>query len=363
MLVVVAVIVTLMAILFRLSGLGEDAERRTYTIVRMQRLENCLSGYYAAFGSYPPVKLHGSRDIYRDVDGNGIQSTQASGSRRLDWNRVRAACASQPVGCRFPFPAGYKDLVDGVSAEMARRAEMPDEYPAYQARAEVFRARFDDGYTDNPNRHSRNKGLVDWSNVQLFKFGVMSFLLPRYLVMLRCGDVFTDYAQWTANNVLPCDPFNGGAFTSWQQLKNLAAGNASERARVANIPSQSVCARWMPNLEGICVGNSECELFGVKILEPSTGDLFPDNVDIEVFSPDGFDRTSNQYVLDGYTVCDGWGHPFYYYSPAPYQAYTLWSGGPNGFTFPPWVSRSELGSSDNATVGTWVADDIVHLSN
>ena len=55
LMVVMAVLVTLMAIMFRISGIGADADNRTRTIVRLQRLENCLSGYYAAFGSYPPV--------------------------------------------------------------------------------------------------------------------------------------------------------------------------------------------------------------------------------------------------------------------------------------------------------------------
>ena len=60
LLIVTVVIVALMGIMFRLTGIvGSTSERET-TIARMQRLENCLSGYYAAFGSYPPVALHGS---------------------------------------------------------------------------------------------------------------------------------------------------------------------------------------------------------------------------------------------------------------------------------------------------------------
>ena len=71
MLVVVVVIATLMTIVFRLSSIGEDSEYRNRTIVRMQKLENCLSGYHAAFGSYPPVKMHGARDIYLKVGEHG----------------------------------------------------------------------------------------------------------------------------------------------------------------------------------------------------------------------------------------------------------------------------------------------------
>ena len=48
MLVVVVVLVTLMTMTFRLSSIGSGSSARNATINRMQRLENCLSGYYAA---------------------------------------------------------------------------------------------------------------------------------------------------------------------------------------------------------------------------------------------------------------------------------------------------------------------------
>ena len=72
MLVVVVVIVTLMTMTFRLSSIGDDSRRRNETLSRMNRIENCLSGYYAAFGGYPPVALHGTRNIYAKVSGHGI---------------------------------------------------------------------------------------------------------------------------------------------------------------------------------------------------------------------------------------------------------------------------------------------------
>ena len=64
LLIVTVVVVSLMAIVFRLSGIAGGATDRQETVSRLQRLENCLSGYYAAFGSYPPVPLQGaSRNI------------------------------------------------------------------------------------------------------------------------------------------------------------------------------------------------------------------------------------------------------------------------------------------------------------
>ena len=50
LLIVIAVLVSLMAITFRITNVVGDAESRTMTITRMQRLENCLSGFHAAFG-------------------------------------------------------------------------------------------------------------------------------------------------------------------------------------------------------------------------------------------------------------------------------------------------------------------------
>ena len=43
-------IVTLMAITFRLGNVGSASTYKSRTVNRMQRLENCLSGYYAAYG-------------------------------------------------------------------------------------------------------------------------------------------------------------------------------------------------------------------------------------------------------------------------------------------------------------------------
>ena len=83
-----------------------------------------------------------------------------------------------------------------------------------------------------------------------------------------------------------------------------------------------------------------------------------------IYSPGGYaDSGSNLYLLDGITMRDGWGRDFYYYSPPPYQSYTVWSSGPNGSTFPPWVDRSALQGDANRCIGYWVRDDIVNISH
>lgn len=396
MLIVVAVIAILMTIVFRLSSLGADNEKRNITITRMQKLENCLSGYFAAFGSYPPVKLHGVRDIYQSVGTHGIQtedrnegiwSWSSIGERaeRDAWRQVEAACKAQPVGCNFPFSEGYEEAIRMLSETMKEFANSDEDtlrgFWEDEDDKAKFTAGFDDGGTGSGStgRFERSapgggkiKDKTDWRDIQLFRFGVMSYLLPRYLVMMGgAREFFTDdFAQWDANNKVPCDPLRGNRFNNWDEVHDLAenvadGGGLRDLAKLANIPSQAICARWMPNLANICSCNHKTVLFGVQL---DTGyNLFADvyNSNIEIYSPNDESSGSfnDQYILDGITVLDGWDRTFYYYSPIPYQKYTLWSAGPNGRTFPPWISRSSLSSQANRCVSLWTMDDIIHLSN
>jgi hypothetical protein len=254
--------------------------------------------------------------------------------------------------------------VDAISQDLQAnvgKANISDE------KKKVFAAGFDDGVSNNRGRHMQNSEETEWREVQLFKFGLMSYLLPRYLVMMNSyQEMYDDFSQWTGNNSLPADPLTGQTYSNWQQLQEKATSEQdSDLAHIANIPSQAVCARWMPNLEKICDCNHKFKLFGIDIMRPGVSELRVGNYDFEVYSPGGYDddSTSSQYVLDGVTVKDGWENEFYYYSPAPYQTYVIWSAGPNGRTFPPWVSRDKLGSQANECIGIWVEDDIVSMSN
>lgn len=389
LLIVIAVLVILMGLVFRLTSAGTESQRKTETVMRLQRLENCLSGYFAAFGNYPPVSVHGSRDIYTEVGTHGVQTDKTGKKDGLwnwtnigerseleAWRQIQAACRAQPVDCCYPYPQGMSEMVDLVAKEMKSRAESGDDAFRAYFEDETVKARlsagFDDGVSRNIGRHNRNKCETDWRKIQLFKFGLMSYLLPRYLVMMNGNDVFfREYAQWTGNNDIPCDPFTGAAYSSWKKVRDDATSSSqNDLARVANIPNQVVCARWMPNLEGICACNSSCTLFGINIRDTGTlSELNPDNINIMIYAPTDAKSgsTANQYVLDGITVRDGWGNDFFYYSEEPYQSYTLWSAGPNGRTFPPWVDRSDknkdMTAKANECISKWVADDIVHLSN
>ena len=387
LLIVIVVLVILMTMIFRLTAIGDDSRARNETVNRMQRLEFALSGYHAAFGTYPPVRLHSSRNIYLKTDEHGMQNTDGeentsiwgwyreteghginTSAEREAWEQVRSACRAQPVACEFPFSTEYRDLVQAASDMMQAEVEQsPDSYSEHE-RA-VFSAGFDDGVSENPGRHSPYRKKMEWRDIQLFRFGLLSYLLPRYLVMMN-GDrtFFEDYNQWTGNNSLPSDPLTGATYQNWTTVQNYALKDSSaDLAHIANIPSQAACARWIPTFEKSLCCNHSITLFGVELKDNAWSQTAPlewMSVD-DVHSPGGFEQssTSGQYALDKITLRDGWGNDLYYYSPPPYQGYCVWSSGKNGRTFPPWVSRTDLDSTANKCVSAWTEDDIVSLSN
>ena len=363
LLIVVLVLATLMSIVFRLSSIGSDATKRSTTIDRLQRLENCLSGYYAAFGSYPPVRLHNSRDFrLKTSEKHHVQSyDQYVSGNGLEWNSVKAACMAQPVGCEYPFPnsSTWETYIEALSDMLVKEAEEN----GGTASDYTFTCKYSGGNWSKE---------IEWRDAQYFKFGLLSYLMPRYLFMLGyskpgypgegCNIEYRKYVQWTSNNTEPCDAMDGSRM-SWQQVQQYAtSGQQDQIARVANIPSQAACARWMANLEGIVWSTKEMQFYGVS---SAFGWIDKGVVQTTIHGRGDYenDNTSGQYVLDWARVVDGWYNDFYYYSPAPYQSYVLWSGGPNGYTFPPWVDRTKLDSNVRATVEDWTADDIVGMSN
>ena len=353
LLVVVVVIVTLMAITFRLAGVARSSNNRNRTIERMQRIENALSGYYAAFGSYPPVDLHAKRNVYlRANEMTGDQ--EDTEDSELKWANVRAACRAQPFAARFPFSKDMRPYVDAVSKIVVQRCNSNESrYKAFKDRANILGKGFD--ALDNPNSVQDWNKESSWQAVKIFQFGVMSFLMPRYLFMLVGIDNLTDLdkcAQWSASNRLSANPNNGVQFNTWQnQLRY--------KSLIRRIPSQSVCARWMPNFEQIVRCSGYPRFFDISISD-GRGSLSPESADIEVFTSGG----SSRYVLDCMTIYDGWDQEFYYYSPAPFQSYRIWSAGPDGKTFPPWVPLDSIkNEKDRRTAAGWMADDIMFMSN
>ena len=360
LLIVVVALATLMTITFRMGGIGDETARRNRTINRMQRLENCLSGYFAAYGSYPPVKLHGSRDYTLSVNAYGIQCEDTDDHEtELTWVSVKAACKSQPLAMCYPFSRNRRDYVKAVSDVRQRLAKNPDPKDAFEA------------LCDN-SMVSAKQGSKQWSEAQIFKFGVLSYLLPRFLVTMgggaSAGDVdqqlFDRQDQWSTNNQLPCRFESGVPYGSWNEVKE---DIVQHQWKVAVLPSQATCARWLPNLEGTVATTFSSSLYGVEIRASNTEGQ---NEGWEIYDASstgsggkGQSASGQNYALDRMTVVDGWGEEFYYYSLPPHQSYTLWSGGPNEKTFPPWVDVKTLNTKDRGTVQAWVADDIVQMSN
>lgn len=362
LLVVVVVIVTLMSIAFRLSGVGEGSNARNITANRMQRLENCLSGYYAAYGSYPPVALHGSRDYTLATDMHGIQKVDKdehwSGNLKDKyegkeiWLCVEAACRSQPIGMNYPFnKQSSKDMVETLSAMLS---EQNPGNPLYQ-----FEALCDNSIVSSKAPYWK------WTDQQVFKFGVLSFLLPRYLIIMG-GDnqtnndqLFKNHESWKRNNQLPADFDSGAPYAKWEDVNS---DMKDHPWKIAALPSQAASARWLPNLEKILSVIESIEVYGVQLKDPLDAGTSP----LRVYSAGDSESSSQQYMTDGITCKDGWNNEFYYYSQPPHQSYRLWSAGANGKTFPPWISDEELNAmnaTDRKTVQDWVTDDIVQMSN
>ena len=376
LLIVVVVIATLMGIVFRLAGMGGDSKARAVTIRHIQGLENALSGYYAAFGSYPPVPLHGVRDIYRKTSDEGVQYDDDSEDETgtLNWDYVRAACRSQPVAAEFPYNAKLmEDYFNAISASSSGKAR--------------------DGLMDMGRFGGRDKSQSGWANIQVFKFGVMSFLLPRYAFMMEGPEEAYESKQWTANNRRGefFDPKDGKPMFSnanWIDdfQRNMGVGQKhgsstmtdSQRRysnQVMSQPSQAVCARWMQNFAGALTCSSGTSFFGVDVCW--NGDYarsaHPDG-DYggggPVYRPsensgDGGGE-GQMYQLNVITMSDGWYNDLYYYSPPPYQSYRVWSAGPNYKTFPPWIDMAKFRRdhpNDAATAAKWIEDDIVGMSN
>ena len=396
LLIVTVVIVSLMAIVFRLTGIAGSASKRETTVARMQRLENCLSGYYAVFGSYPPVPLQGvSRDIYRKVS-NGIQSSESAENEKLSWARVKAACLAQPVRAQYPAPAkiggidsdkAYDNFKQGVN--MAYSEGIYDK----SVRDAVDNWK-DADFIDlikTPGAVNRYKEETSFNQLPLFRFGLMSFLLPRYRFMLDCtrsgsngkynsgGFKPGEYRQWTDNNPLPPKMDTGIAYADWGEFCELFGSD--KEWQVGLIPSQAACSRWLPNLltssddkhvvsgHKICISHGcfspnpdkyGCVIVGDGWVIPSIN--APSS--FQIFAAGGYREgsSSSGWPLFFVTMKDGWGNDFYYYSPAPYQSYVLWSSGANEKTLPPWVDLTRLDNEDYKTAVEWMSDDIKFMS-
>ena len=388
LLVVTVVIVALMGVIFRLTGIAGSASERETTVFRMQCVENCLSGYYAAFGSYPPVPLqNASRSIYRKTDDNSswIQSdkktdTDDSDEKFQEYDQVEAACKAQPVAAMYPPPAKIgnqtsKDAYDSYQQAVQNAlAEGVFEDEDDVKRVQNWVDRSLDNLSYNPGPVSGHKEKTSFNQLQLFRFGLMSFLLPRYRFMLDCAagnegrdwrEALDEFRQWTDNNYLPPRMDTGMSYPSWADFCETIGED--DDWKIDLIPSQAACARWMPNLKDEVVTGPERKFFGVTVGRYGVIPDIKSAPSFALYSPGGYGSASSGrgYPLNRYTVVDGWGKDLFYYSPAPYQMYVLWSAGKNKKTFPPWVDLEQFKKDHPAQYSKaveWMSDDIKYMS-
>lgn len=381
LLVVVVVIAILASIVFRLAGLGEGLSKRNITIIRMQRLENAISGYFAAYGSYPPVDLQGrSRNIFYEANGYGIQQIRqgpkksikiGGGDEDPGWLQIRAACMAQPVAMEYPPSKDQQSYIKMVAEGLKMKHDMGfGEFAGAEKLGFLF-----DGL-EQPQQLSGKYHQPSWADTQVFKFGLMSYLLPRYILMMGHADntLYDNFDQWGANNAMPCRFEEGVQYGSWQDL-NIDRRQSSERWKIALLPTQTICMRWLPNLEEtLTYSFGQCAVYGINLVaDGEDNDLNDSKIPRNIYSAgDSQSGTgvsgSQQYALEYISCHDGWGEDLYYYSPPPYQGYRLWSSGENRRTFPPWIPDEEIESNQSLSgykglIRNWVADDIVHMSN
>lgn len=372
LMVVIAIIAMLMGIVFRLGGVGGESRARAITIKRLQMLENAVSGYYATFGCYPPVPLQGvSRDVYTRVDSStGIQEYGERASSFSE-STVKAALKAQPVEIRFPYPGeeGMIKYVDYVSEAMK---DLHNRGVKRYARAElgigfVNPSKIPEGifgtHVDTPKspyKDTIKRDSPHWTDVQVFRFGLLSFLLPRFQIMMSGDQAFYTsgndaFAQWNQYNTLPCKVRDGTRYAGWEAVHNrINDPDSADRYEVCNLPSERACARWMANMEGIVRGGGT--YFGVDTNAGTTEEVCIENPGVRLYRSNGI-----YYVLNSMTVEDGWGNEFLYYSDTPFQSHKLWSAGPDGKSFPPWIPISSLKESQRKEVSGWVLDDIDSL--
>ena len=308
MMVVVALIGILIGGVFRLIGATGENAKRAETIDRLQRVENALSGFYAEYGTYPPVAHHGSPDPFVTQQDDG---TSSSATTLISSNAVRA-CRSQPMAFEFPTPKSLDDFI----------------IQRYNGTA----------YPANANAGGFSTTETSWEKVKLFRYGVLSFLLPRLAVI-------GDFTSSGGSGDRPEEVFFN--YQQWRQFNDSKQGSYSDQLN----RETTACARWMPNFEKMVYGGKT--LLGIETAESNAG--YPQFTD-------AYEQSSgNRHVLGRMTIRDGWDNDLFYYSAPPYQGYRIWSAGKDKKTFPPWIPLNSLSVDERKLVNEWIKDDIARF--
>lgn len=331
LMIVIAIIGILIGTTFKLMQVAVDAKARAVTVARMERLQNALSGYFSAYGMYPAVPANyvntdpTGTDLVNEENGSPLpDATEAHKAER-----AKASAHAQPIGFEYPTPRGL------TTAELQKLLRDQNVYS------------MEDLWSNMENRDN-------WETCKTFKFGLMSFLLPRVEVTgiaynrdgtenrkleESIGNVYT-MEQWKGNN----------KSSSVDGMDNKANKERAERLYKQRDVENEVCRRWMPCFEGILRAFSD-NILGVNV-------NCNDGAGTRIRKRD-FSKPPAKIALAYITIVDGWGNEFYYYSPPPYQSFRVWSAGPDGKTFPPWIPPNSLSGYPEKLTQQWIRDDIV----
>lgn len=326
MMIVLSIIAILMAATFRLMRAASQEKKIAETRAKITRIQNALSGYYAQYGQYPPVPF------YTDQSPENVSENLDSGDviGVNDWEARADACArSQPLAYEYPTPSGMKTFIP-------RQFELW----GYKAPNDVWP--IDDVIDNIP------VGKSDWKDVKLFKFGLLSFLIPRletayYVQGQPQNKVFTK-EQWLDQNPGTKLPLN-----STLSISDFERQVASQRAA-----ENEACAKWLPHLEGLVCGGHT--VLGINLAGSGTkGWLKARRMGAPI---------SHLVAVLTATIVDGWDRELYYWSQPPYLSYRIWSAGPDGKTYPPWIDSgdqtTDYGKADRRKkIAGWTKDDIV----
>ncbi len=336
LMVVVTIIAILMGGVFQLMSTVGQMNQRAETVARLERVQNAISGFYAEYGYYPPVPSYGNPDPWASNFRNDFDQAVGSGSGKEAFtSRCTESARNQPVEFEFPPVQALDKFINITYAK----------WSVYSPNTLL-----------GPTAATIPK--EEWQDVKLFKFGLLSYLLPRLEVIGFTGTTgintdlepilqFYESRQWKRHN-----PVSDVGSTR----KSLAAQQVIENRAVA---------RWLPNFEGIVAAGKT--ILGVNTHESETADdegayktrnVYQGTKLVDVLA---YDYNGQRYVLQYMSLRDGWDRDLFYYSPPPYQSYRLWSAGKDGKTIPPWIKMENLSAEERKWATEITLDDVARF--
>jgi prepilin-type N-terminal cleavage/methylation domain-containing protein len=343
LMVVVVVISILIGGIFKLLSAAGNANKRASTQATLEKLQNALSGFYAQYGTYPPVAQYGSPDPFggnrQDDFGSDLVSeitgeTDGPSIRTAIW-----AAKCQPVAFEFP------------------PMQLMDDYVNKSSKGAL-------GINGLMGQTADSISSDDWADVKMFKFGLLSYLLPR-VETIGCPDSIKDVNKWNSG-IYPQIGFYQSK--QWKKANPASKVGSDKTALTKALLGQrrlenEACAHWLPNFKDLLYGGPT--VLGVETATDSTKNeaVFRKGKDHNDYAGGTYyfarGNSGSQTALRLVTLLDAWDQEYFYYSPPPYQSYRVWSAGPDRRTFPPWIPLDNLTTSQRKIVATWIADDIV----